>query len=125
MKKIILILLYFTFLISCSNTKTDNGLLINIGPDPTYTETYDGSAYIAHTFEGLTSRDKDDKLIPAAAESWDISDDYLTYTFYLRTNAKWHDGVPVTANDFVYAWRRAVDPKEASSKPYKKCSENN
>ena len=123
MKKIALILLYFTFLISCSNTKTDNGLLINIGPepktlDPTYTETYDGSAYIAHTFEGLTSRDKDDKLIPAAAESWDISDDYLTYTFHLRTNAKWHDGVPVTANDFVYAWRRAVDPKVASSVSY-------
>lgn len=124
MKKILSILLFsFLLIISCSKNKEDSGLLINIGPepktlDPTYTETYDGSAYIAHTFEGLTSRDKDDKLIPVVAESWEISEDYKTYTFHLRTNAKWHDGVSVTANDFVYAWRRAVDPKVASSVSY-------
>ena len=121
MKKYILIL--FFIIISCSKNNTNNSLIVNIGPepktlDPTYTETYDGSAYIAHTFEGLTSRDKDDKLIPAVAESWDISEDYLTYTFYLRTNAKWSDGKTVTANDFVYAWQRAVDPKVASSVSY-------
>lgn len=124
MKKIIIYYIFSALIIlSCSNNKKDSGLLINIGPepktlDPTYTETYDGSAYIAHTFEGLTSRDKDDKLIPAAAESWDISDDYKIYIFHLRTNAKWSDGKIVTANDFVYAWRRAVDPKSASSVSY-------
>ena len=125
MKKYILILSFITiyFIISCTKNNTDNSLIVNIGPepktlDPTYTETYDSSAYIAHTFEGLTSRDKDDKLIPAVAESWDISDEYLTYTFYLRTNAKWSDGKEVTANDFVYAWQRAVDPKVASSVSY-------
>lgn len=111
------------FIISCSNKDKEEGLLINIGPepktlDPTYTETYDSSAYIAHTFEGLTSRDKDDKLIEGVAESWEISADYITYTFHLRTNAKWADGKIVTANDFVYAWRRAVDPKVASSASY-------
>lgn len=111
------------FIISCSNKDKEEGLLINIGPepktlDPTYTETYDSSAYIAHTFEGLTSRDKDDKLIEGVAESWDISADYITYTFHLRTNAKWADGKIVTANDFVYAWRRAVDLKVASSASY-------
>lgn len=111
------------FIISCSNKDKEQGLLINIGPepktlDPTYTETYDSSAYIAHTFEGLTSRDKDDKLIEGVAESWEISADYITYTFHLRTNAKWADGKIVTANDFVYAWRRAVDPKVASSASY-------
>lgn len=111
------------FFNACSNKNNDNELLINIGPepktlDPAYGETYDVSCYIAHAFEGLTSRDKDDKLIYGVAESWDISQDYITYTFHLRTNAKWSDGKIVTAKDFVYGWRRAVDPKVASSVSY-------
>lgn len=48
-------------------------------------------------------------IVPGVAESWDISDDGLVYTFHLRKDAKWADGVPVTAKDFEYTWRRTFD----------------
>jgi len=53
-------------------------------------------------------------LSPAVASHWDISDDRLTYTFHLRPDAKWSNGDPVTAGDFVYAWRRALLPDLAA-----------
>ena len=52
------------------------------------------------------------------AESWDISEDGKVYTFYLRTNALWSDGKPVTADDFEYSWKRAVDPNTAAEYSY-------
>jgi oligopeptide transport system substrate-binding protein len=55
---------------------------------------------------------------PAAAESWDISDDKLTYTFHIRKNAIWSNGDPVTAHDFVYSLRRFLDPRTASQYAY-------
>jgi oligopeptide transport system substrate-binding protein len=63
-------------------------------------------------FEGLTMYDTRDKLqpIPAAAESWEISPDRKTYTFHLRANGRWSNGDPVTADDFIFAWRRALNP---------------
>ena len=63
--------------------------------------------------EGLFSVDKDGNAIPAMAEKAEISEDGLTRTFTLR-DAKWADGTPVTAHDFVFAWRRAADPATAS-----------
>ncbi len=69
---------------------------------------------IAATIEGLYSLDKDGNIIPAIALSDEASDDGLTYTFKLREDAKWSNGEPVTANDFVYSWRRLVDPNTAS-----------
>ncbi len=54
--------------------------------------------------------------IPGVAESWDISEDGLTYTFHLREDAMWSDGVPVTAQDVVYSWLRELAPETAS--PY-------
>lgn len=69
---------------------------------------------IAATIEGLYTIDKDGKFIPAIALSNEVSDDGLTYTFKLREDAKWSNGEPVTANDFVYSWRRLVDQKTAS-----------
>lgn len=54
------------------------------------------------------------QVIPGVAERWDISDDQTTYTFYLRDDAKWSNGEPVTAHQFVYAWRRALLPDTAS-----------
>ncbi len=62
--------------------------------------------------EGLT-RTTGGTVTPGIAESWDISDDGLVYTFHLR-DAVWSDGVPVTADDFVYSWRRLVDPATKS-----------
>lgn len=53
-------------------------------------------------------------LEPAAAAKWEISDDQLTYTFHLRPDGKWSNGDPVTARDFVYAWRRALLPDMAA-----------
>ncbi|MBC7771590.1 MAG: peptide ABC transporter substrate-binding protein, partial [Pyrinomonadaceae bacterium] len=64
-------------------------------------------------FEGLVKNDTfsaDYKDIPAVAERWTISPDGTSYTFYLRKNAKWSNGEPVTAGDFVYSWRRGIMP---------------
>ncbi|MBN2386858.1 MAG: peptide ABC transporter substrate-binding protein [Anaerolineales bacterium] len=61
-------------------------------------------------FSGLVSFDPDLNLVPELAESWDISADGTVYTFYLRPNAVFHDGRPVTARDIVYSWERAADP---------------
>ncbi|KZZ83723.1 peptide ABC transporter substrate-binding protein [Bacillus sp. SJS] len=67
--------------------------------------------------EGLYRLDKDQKAIPAVASEDPVeSEDKLTYTIKLKDNAKWTNGEPVTANDFVFAWQRALDPKTAS--PY-------
>ena len=60
---------------------------------------------IADCIDGLMQLDADGKAIPALAESYDVSDDGKTYTFHLR-EAKWSNGEPVTADDFVFAWRR-------------------
>lgn len=63
--------------------------------------------------EGLT-RNTGGDVKPGMAESWDVSEDGKVYTFHLR-EAKWSDGVPVTADDFVYSWRRLADPATASN----------
>ena len=57
---------------------------------------------------------KDASLIPGAAESWTVSDDGTVYTFKLRKDAVWSDGSPVTAEDFVYSFRRLEDPATAA-----------
>ena len=67
-------------------------------------------------FEGLTVVDENASPAPGVAESWDISADGKTYVFHLRKDAMWSDGVPVTANDFVYSWLRELDPMTAA--PY-------
>ncbi len=69
------------------------------------------SARVAYDlFEGLVTINQNDEIIPAVAKSWDISKDGKTYTFHLRHNAKWSNGKPVTAYDFVYAFRRNLTP---------------
>lgn len=69
------------------------------------------------TFEGLTRIDKSGKPQPAMAETITPSEDLKTYTFKLR-DAKWTNGDPVTAEDFVYAWKWALDPANASQYAY-------
>lgn len=63
---------------------------------------------------GLVQLDSNGIAQPDLAESWDISDDDLTYTFHIRKDAKWSDGSALTANDFVYAWNRLIDPNTVS-----------
>ncbi|MCQ8783424.1 peptide ABC transporter substrate-binding protein [Mangrovibrevibacter kandeliae] len=69
-------------------------------------------------YEGLMTEDAKAKPIPGEAESYELSDDGLTYTFHLRDDAKWSDGEPVTAEDFVFAFKRLMDPKTAAQYAY-------
>ena len=80
----------------------------------------DGTSFevIADYTDGLMQMDADGKPVPAIAESDEVSDDGLTWTFHLREDAKWSNGTPVTAADFVFAWQRAVDPDIASEYSY-------
>lgn len=73
---------------------------------------------IANTMEGLYRLDKDGNAVPALAEGEpEVNEDETVYTFTLR-DAEWSNGEPVTANDFVYAWQRAVDPATGSQYAY-------
>jgi oligopeptide transport system substrate-binding protein len=65
-------------------------------------------------YEGLTTYDVNKHPAPGIAERWDVSPDGLTYTFHLRQDAKWSNGDPVTSADFLYSFRRLVDPKTAA-----------
>lgn len=69
-------------------------------------------------FEGLTTFDRQGRAIPGVAESWTISPDGRIYVFKLRPDAKWSDGEPVTARDFVASWRRTLTPETAASYNY-------
>lgn len=66
-------------------------------------------------FEGLLISDVDGKPSPGVAEKWE-NKDFKVWTFHLRKDAKWSDGTPVTAQDFVYSWQRLANPNTAS--PY-------
>jgi oligopeptide transport system substrate-binding protein len=72
---------------------------------------------VGDMFMGLTTEAADGTVIPGAAESWTISDDGLTYTFTLRDHT-WSDGTPVTADDFVFGFRRILDPATAAEYAY-------
>ncbi|MBB5576478.1 MULTISPECIES: peptide ABC transporter substrate-binding protein [Rhizobium] len=69
-------------------------------------------------FEGLVTEDSKDNPIPGQAASWTVSPDQKVYTFKLRDGIKWSDGQPVTAEDFVFAFRRLMDPKTAAQYAY-------
>lgn len=70
-------------------------------------------------FEGLVNIANDgDTILPGVAERWDISPDGRTYTFHLRANARWSDGIPLTASDFEYSFRRVFIPAMASPQAY-------
>lgn len=67
---------------------------------------------LGHVMEGLTRYGRDGEIVPGVAERWEIGE--RGATFHLRADARWADGRPVTAHDFAFAWRTAVDPKTAS-----------
>lgn len=135
-----LVLALGTLLAACSNNNknaqssggtTTNGsaaaadqvLNINLEAEPPTLDPAQAQDVQAHTvltlmYEGLTKMGADGKEQPGVAQSWDISKDGLTYTFHLRNNAKWSNGDPVTANDFVFAWQRVLNPSTAPAPPY-------
>lgn len=65
-------------------------------------------------FEGLVTLDEAGRIAPGVAKSWQHSAEALTWTFHLRHDARWSNGKPVTAQDFLYAWRRILNPATAS-----------
>ncbi|HHQ4532764.1 TPA: ABC transporter substrate-binding protein, partial [Aeromonas veronii] len=83
--------------------------------DPHKTEGTVESNILRDLFEGLVASGPKGEILPAVAESWETKDN-KHYVFHLRKDAKWSNGDPVTAHDFVFAFQRAVDPKTAS--PY-------
>ncbi|WP_289285591.1 peptide ABC transporter substrate-binding protein [Parablautia intestinalis] len=96
-------------------------LSVQVGPDPetidpALNSAVDGGNMLLHSFECLLTVDQDGKLAPGQAETWETSEDGLTWTFHLRDGLKWSDGTDLTANDFVYSWKRVCDPMVAA--PY-------
>jgi oligopeptide transport system substrate-binding protein len=83
--------------------------------DPHKSEGVPESNLQRDLYEGLTSGGADGGVAPGVARSWDISEDGLVYTFHLRDNARWSNGDPVTAEDFVFGLRRSVDPATLSN----------
>jgi ABC-type oligopeptide transport system substrate-binding subunit len=100
------------------NTSTDDGELAwNLGSDPKTLDPQlnsasDGGDVLTNLYEGLM-REVDGKLVNGMADSYEVSEDGLVYTFKLK-DAKWSDGEPVTAGDFEFGWKRAMDPATAS-----------
>ncbi len=85
--------------------------------DPTQSSGTQENEIIGDLMIGLMTHDPACKAIPGMATRWETSEDGLTWTFILR-EAQWSDGAPVTAEDFVFSWRRLVDPASASSYAY-------
>lgn len=129
MKRFLSLLLVFvllgTMLVGCKkdsekveiNKDIPQVLKFNLGADPktidpTLNGASDGGHIIANTFEGLV-REQDGEVLPGIAESWETSEDGLTVTFKLR-KSQWSDGTELTAKDFVYAWKRGMNPETAS-----------
>ena len=106
---------------SSSESASANELNVQVGPspetiDPALNSAVDGANMIIHAFEGLLKFDQDNNVVAGCAETWETSEDGLTWTFHLRDGLKWSDGSDLTANDFVYSWQRVADP--ATAAPY-------
>ncbi|PFI22973.1 peptide ABC transporter substrate-binding protein [Bacillus cereus] len=126
----VMVLVTSLFLTACNNkanksdTETKKQVLnVTVSeeiPSLDTAKTMDGtSAHIMQNiFEGLYVLDDQDQPIPAVAKSFTRSEDGKKYTFELRKDAKWSNGDNVTANDFMFAWKRAVNPQMASQYAY-------
>ncbi|MDR3091133.1 MAG: peptide ABC transporter substrate-binding protein [Clostridiales bacterium] len=84
--------------------------------DPAINTAADASTVVDALFQGLMTFGEDKSVVPGTAQSYDLSEDGRTYTFHIRPEAKWSDGKPVTAGDFLYAWNRLVAPETGA--PY-------
>jgi ABC-type oligopeptide transport system substrate-binding subunit/class 3 adenylate cyclase len=82
--------------------------------DPGKLETAGDGEIIRELYEGMVELDNDLTIVPACARRWQVSEDGLTYRFVLRPGLRWSDGIPLSAHDFVYAWRRNLHPTEGS-----------
>lgn len=110
-----------TVMTAAADDAAEKILSVQVGPDPetidpAINSAVDGGNMILHAFECLLTYDADGNIAPGQAESWETSEDGLTWTFHLREGLKWSDGSDLTANDFVYSWKRVCDPNVAA--PY-------
>ncbi|MCR5586348.1 MAG: peptide ABC transporter substrate-binding protein [Lachnospiraceae bacterium] len=86
--------------------------------DPALNSSVDGGCLAVNSFEGLMRYNAEGNLEPACAESYEVSEDGLTYTFTLRDGLKWSNGEALDASDFVYSWKRAAAPETAADYSY-------
>ncbi|MBU5316459.1 peptide ABC transporter substrate-binding protein [Clostridium bornimense] len=116
-----------TLLVGCGDDKKEGKdkqvLTYNLAADsktldPALNTAIDGGTVLSNTFEGLCRTDEKDKAIKGGAESWNVSEDGLTYTFNLRKDAKWSNGDKVTAQDYEYAWKRVLNPETGAEYAY-------
>ena len=99
----------FTF-INGTEVKSVDPAIVNGSPE---------QRIVTALFEGLTRWDPETlEPIPGLAESWEISEDQLTYTFHMRETARWSDGAPVTAHDIHYSMRRFLGPRTVAEYAY-------
>jgi ABC-type transport system substrate-binding protein len=100
--------------------RREGGTLVLVGADPATLDPdlvtdFDSATYIVEIFSGLVSLNPDLQIVPDLAESWDVDESGTVYTFHLRQDAQFHDGKPVTAQDFKWSFERALDPATGST----------
>ena len=110
---------------SSGNNAAADGVVLNVQVgsepatiDPAKNSAADAATLINHAFEGLMKLDKDGKIVEGQAAKYEVNDDQTVYTFTLRDDAKWSDDKAVTAEDFVYAWQRLVNPDTGADYNY-------
>ncbi len=116
--RILLCGLILVVLADCSQAPRSDRLVVINGPEP---ESLDPQVITGQPegrickalFEGLTSEDKNGKIVPGIAREWSVSPDGRIYRFFLRRSG-WSDGSPLTAEDFVASWQRALEPRMAA-----------
>ncbi len=86
--------------------------------DPALNSTVDGACLAILAFSGLYAYDENGELTPDLAESYEMSEDGLTYTFTMKDGLKWSDGAPLTAADVEYSWNRLADPNTGAGYAY-------
>ena len=82
--------------------------------DPHRAEGVPSANILRDLYEGLTLEAPDGHIVPGSASSWEISGNGTLYTFHIRPDARWSNGDPLTAQDFVYGLRRSVAPETGS-----------
>ena len=106
-----------------SSSGSNQNLVFNVGADPetmdpTLNNASEAGTMILNAFEGLMTLDANSQPVEGAAESYEVSEDGLVYTFKLRKDGKWSDGEPVVADNFKYSWLRALDKSTAAEYAY-------
>jgi oligopeptide transport system substrate-binding protein len=82
--------------------------------DPALASNLFSVVVVQQLFDGLVEQTQEMEVVPGVARTWEISGNGRSYTFHLRDDGRWSDGKPVTAGDFVYAWKRVLDPHTRS-----------